>query len=291
MLITAVIGVAYVRWGALPEFSWLSYGVKPVIIAVVVQAIVGLLPKAAKTARLRALGALATLLAAAGIDELWLLFASGAVAVLLARQGASRPGQAGSWLVPLAAPALVSASAAASPVTLAALFWVFLKTGSVLFGSGYVLLAFLRTDLVERLRWLSEAQLIDAIAVGQVTPGPVFTTATFIGYVLAGPGGALIATLGIFLPAFVFVALSGPLVPRLRASPLAGRFLDGVNVASLGLMLAVTLELGRASLIDAPTLLLGVAAGVLLLRFELNTTWLIAGGAAIGYALHALGAA
>ena len=290
MLITAALGVAYVRWGTLPEFGWLSYGVKPVIIAVVVQAIIGLLPKAAKTGRLRALGALATLLAAAGVDELALLFACGAAEVLLARRGAERPTPASSWLLPLA-PGLASASAAASPVTLPALFWVFLKTGSVLFGSGYVLLAFLRTDLVERLHWLSEAQLIDAIAVGQVTPGPVFTTATFIGYVLAGPSGALLATIGIFLPAFVFVALSGPLVPRLRASPLAGAFLDGVNVASLGLMLAVTLELGRASLVDVPALLLGVVAGVLLFRFELNTTWLIAGGAATGYALHTLGAA
>ncbi|HTV23856.1 MAG TPA: chromate transporter, partial [Polyangiaceae bacterium] len=153
------------------------------------------------------------------------------------------------------------------------------------------LLAFLRTDLVERLRWLSEAQLIDAIAVGQVTPGPVFTTATFIGYVLAGPSGALLATLGIFLPAFVFVALSGPLVPRLRASPIAGTFLDGVNVASLGLMLAVTLELAQASLVDVPTLLLGAASALLLFRFELNSTWLILGGAGVGYALHALGAA
>jgi chromate transporter len=288
MLITAAFGVAYVRWGKLPAFHWLSYGVKPVIIAVVAQAIIGLLPKAAKTAGLRLLGAAATLLAVAGVDELFLLFASGAAVVLLTRPGARRAGEVRPLLVPLL-PAL--ASNAAGAATLPALFWVFLKTGSVLFGSGYVLLAFLRTDLVERLRWLTEAQLIDAIAVGQVTPGPVFTTATFIGYVLLGPSGALVATLGIFLPAFVFVALSGPLVPRLRASALAGAFLDGVNVASLGLMLAVTLELARAALVDVPTLLLGAAAAVLLLRFELNTTWLILGGAAIGYAVHALGAA
>lgn len=288
MLITAAFGVAYVRWGKLPEFHWLSYGVKPVIIAVVVQAIVGLLPKAAKTARLRLLGAAATLLAVAGVNELLLLFGSGAVVVLLSRAGGRRAADVRPLLVPLV-PAL--ASSTASTATLPSLFWVFLKTGSVLFGSGYVLLAFLRTDLVERLRWLTEAQLIDAIAVGQVTPGPVFTTATFIGYVLLGPSGALVATAGIFLPAFVFVALSGPLVPRLRASALAGAFLDGVNVASLGLMLAVTLELARAALVDVPTLVLGAGAALLLFRFELNSTWLILGGAAIGYGVHALGAA
>jgi chromate transporter len=166
---------------------------------------------------------------------------------------------------------------------------VFLKIGSVLFGSGYVLLAFLRADLVRRLGWLTEAQLIDAVAVGQITPGPVFTTATFIGWVLAGPGGALVATVGIFLPAFVFVALSGPLVPRLRGSPRAAAFLDGVNVASLALMAVVTVQLGRAALVDLPTVLLGLASAALLVRFKPNATWLVLGGAAVGWVVHALG--
>jgi chromate transport protein ChrA len=167
------------------------------------------------------------------------------------------------------------------------LFWVFLKTGSVLFGSGYVLLAFLRADLVERLGWLTEAQLLDAIAVGQITPGPVFTTATFIGYVLAGPAGALVATAGIFLPAFVFVALSGPLIPRLRASPRASRLLDGVNVASLALMAVVTVELGRTAIVDLATAGIAVASAVLLVRFKINSTWLVLGGAALGWVMHA----
>jgi chromate transporter len=174
-------------------------------------------------------------------------------------------------------------------VTLPGLFWIFVKIGSVLFGSGYVLLAFLRADLVERLGWLTEAQLIDAIAVGQVTPGPVFTTATFIGYLLAGASGALVATAGIFLPAFIFVALSGPLVPRLRASPLAGAFLDGVNVASVALMTVVTIQLGHAALIDIPTAVLAVVSAALLVRFKLNATWLIVGGAAAGWLVHMLG--
>jgi chromate transporter len=176
-------------------------------------------------------------------------------------------------------------------VTLPSLFFLFLKIGSVLFGSGYVLLAFLRADLVQRLHWLTESQLIDAIAVGQVTPGPVFTTATFVGYELAGAAGALVATAGIFLPAFVFVAASGPLVPRLRASPRAAAVLDGVNVASLALMAVVTAQLARTALVDVPTVVLAVAAAALLLRFKINATWLVLGGGAASLALHWLGAA
>ncbi len=187
-------------------------------------------------------------------------------------------------LLPVGAPA--AGAAAVGAVSLSALFGVFLKIGSVLFGSGYVLVAFLRADLVQRLHWLTEAQLIDAVAVGQVTPGPVFTTATFIGYLLAGPGGALVATAGIFLPAFVFVAASGPLVPKLRASPIAGAFLDGLNVASLALMAVVTVQLGRAAVVDLPTALLALAAAIALLRFKLNATWLMLGGAALGIGLR-----
>jgi chromate transporter len=145
-----------------------------------------------------------------------------------------------------------------------------------------VLLAFIRNDLVEHLQWLNEGQLLDAIAVGQFTPGPVFTTATFIGYLLADTPGALIATLGIFLPAFVFVAISGPLVPRLRASPAAGAFLDGVNVASLGLMGEVTWYLGRTAIVDVPTAGLAAGAAALLLGAKVNSTWVIVAGAAVG---------
>jgi chromate transporter len=160
--------------------------------------------------------------------------------------------------------------------------------GSVLFGSGYVLLAFLRADLVDRWHWLTGAQLLDAVAVGQFTPGPVFTTATFIGYVLGGPAGAVVATLGIFLPAFIFVALSGPLVPRLRRSPTAGAFLDVVNAASLSLMATVTGYLARAALIDLPTIGLAVISILLLFRFKLNSAWLVLGGGLTGLAASAL---
>ena len=155
----------------------------------------------------------------------------------------------------------------------------------MLYGSGYVLLAFIRADLVERWHWLTETQLLDAIAVGQVTPGPVFTTATFVGYVLGGTRGALVATLGIFLPAFFFVAVSGPLVPRIRKSAIAGAFLDGVNVAALALMSVVTYQLGRAALVDVTTIVLAVISAVILFRFRVNSAWLVLGGAIIGLLL------
>jgi chromate transporter len=298
MLITWACAWAYVTYGTLPAVGWLLYGVKPVILAVVVQAIAGLAPKAARTHALRIAGVAILALALFGVDELLLLFATGgawalAAFVRLRRDTAARPEppRASQWL-PLGLGGIGGiGAAAASSVTLSGIFWVFLKIGAVLFGSGYVLLAFLRADLVDQRGWLTEDQLLDAVAVGQVTPGPVFTTATFIGYLLAGPSGALVATLGIFLPAFVFVALSGPLVPRLRASKVAGAFLDGVNVASLALMAAVTLELGRAALVDVWTVVLAALAAVLLVRFKVGSIRLIALGASLGGLVHLLGLA
>jgi chromate transporter len=171
---------------------------------------------------------------------------------------------------------------AAGPVALWPLFLVVLKVGAVLFGSGYVLLAFLRADLVERLHWLTEAQLLDAVAVGQITPGPLFTTATFIGYVLAGPRGAVAATVAIFLPAFFLVAASGPLIPRLRKSAIAAAVLDGVNVGALALMVVVAAQLTNAAIVDVTTFVLALASAVALLRYKVNSTWLVLGGAAVG---------
>lgn len=284
-LITAAFGWVYVRFAKAPTLVWLLYGVKPAVLAVVVQAIVGLAPKAARNTPLRVLGGLAAVLVFSGVHELVVLFGAGAAALLVGRsRRPAAPGASSALLVP--ALPIAAGAASASAVTLPGLFWVFLKTGSVLFGSGYVLLAFLRADLVQRLGWLTEAELVDAIAVGQVTPGPVSTTATFIGYLLAGPAGALVATAGIFLPAFVFVALSAPLVPRLRASAPFGSFLDGVNVASLALMLVVTLELGRAAIVDVPTAAVAAVSALLLVRYQANPTWLVLGGAAIGWVAH-----
>jgi chromate transporter len=289
VVLTAACAWAYVTYGTRPAVGWLLYGVKPVVLAVVVQAIAGLGRRAARTRPLQALAALAVVAAALGVHELVVLFGAGVVAVGAARAARRAPVPGALLLVPILP--LASGAAAAGAATLPALFGLFTKIGAVLFGSGYVLLAFLRADLVERLGWLTEAQLIDAVAVGQVTPGPVFSTATFVGYLLAGPAGALAATAGIFLPAFVFVALSAPLVPRLRASPGAAAFLDGVNVASLALMAVVTVQLGRAALVDAVAVGLGLGAAAALLRFRVNATWLVLGGAAAGWIAHALGLA
>lgn len=284
-LIVSGIAWAYVRFGTLPQALAVLYGIKPVIIAVVVvQALWGLGKTAVKTRFLGfvAVGALGASLL--GVNELAVLFAGGIV-VALWRWGMDRRLAGGSAFMPLLGTAAATAPAAAGVTFgLWPLFLVFLKIGSVLFGSGYVLLAFLRADLVERLGWLTEAQLLDAVAVGQMTPGPVFTTATFIGYVLGGRSGALVATVGIFLPAFVFVALSGPLVPRIRRSKAAGAVLDGVNVASLALMAAVTISLARAAIVDVPTAVLALLAAVLLLLLRINSAWLVLAGGAVGIA-------
>jgi chromate transporter len=223
------------------------------------------------------------------------LLGGGAAAVATRRLADSGAG-ARSLTAPLVVATAAGAPAVTASVSLATLFLTFLKLGAVVFGSGYVLLAFLRADLVDRLHWLTEAQLLDAVAVGQVTPGPVFTTATFVGYVVGARGGttmgvwgAVVATVGIFLPGFLLVAVTRPLVDRVRRSPVAGAFLDGVNVAALALMVVVTVQLARAALVDVPTTLLAVAGAVALLRFKVNTTWLVAGGAVLGAMAKAVG--
>ena len=272
---------AYVRYGDIPASEGLLYGVKPVVLAVVVEALWVLGRTALKNCGLVVAGLAALGLALAGVNELIVLFGVGTAIVLVRRLAAAgRP-----FVAALPPPLVLATAAAAQPFHLPSLFLAFLKVGSVLFGSGYVLLAFLRAELVVRLGWLSEAQLLDAVAIGQMTPGPLFTTATFVGYVLGGHAGALAATLGIFLPAFFFVAVSGPVVPWLRRSAAAGAFLDGVNVASLALMAAVTVQLAGDAIRDAPAAVLALASGVLLVRFRINSSWLVAGGALLGILL------
>ncbi|AKJ01478.1 chromate transporter [Archangium gephyra] len=286
-LIVSVIGWVYTRFGQLPRVGHVLYGVKPVIISVVLQAIWGLTRGAAKTKLLAAVGVACVALGFLGVNELLLLVLAGGFVTLwrlVARRregGGTAPPAVKALLPGLPLGGLVAA-AAAPGFSLGGLFLFFLKVGSILYGSGYVLLAFLRADLVERWGWLTEAQLLDAVAVGQVTPGPVFTTATFIGYVLGGAPGAVVATVGIFLPAFFFVAVSGPLVPRMRRSWVAGAFLDGVNVASLALMATVTWQLGRAALVDVWTVGLALLSAVLLIRYRVNSAWLVLGGALVG---------
>lgn len=294
-LIVSALALAYVKYGSLPQAYGILYGVKPVIIAVVLQALWRLGRAAIKTKWLALACAAGIVLSLLGVNELAVLFGAGAAIgvvnwLVRTASGVEQKGKSGRRL--LSFPLAFFAQGAATAGTLSGsfglwpLFLFFLKVGSVLFGSGYVLLVFLRADLVERWHWLTEAQLLDAIAVGQMIPGPVFTTATFIGYVLGGPGGAVLATAGIFLPAFIFVAVSGPLVPRIRRSLTAGAVLDGVNAASLSLMAVVTYQLARTALVDSITVALLAASLILLIVSRLNSAWLVLLGAAIGLVLH-----
>jgi len=277
-LIVGSLAAIYVRYGTTPEGSWVLYGIKPVIIAIVVQALWGLGRSALRSLPASLIAAAALVLYLFGINELILLAAGGIIALVLLR-GTLLPG-----LMLLGGPAAVTGA----PFELPKMFLLFLKIGSVLYGSGYVLLAFLRGDFVSRLGWLTDQQLLNAVAIGQFTPGPVLTTATFVGYLLAGLPGAVLATVGIFLPGFVFVAVSHPVIPRLRRSRTAGAVLDGVNAAALGLMAGVTFQLGRAALIDVWTVLLALAGAAALWRTKVNSVWLIVGGAAAGLLIHLL---
>ena len=280
VLIVTALAWAYVRFGSLPEVSSALYGIKPVVIAIILQALWNLGQKAVKGPLTAVAGLAVLVLYFLGVNEIALLLAGGLTVMIGENLRRFGNGSSTGSLLLLAASG--PSALAAAPFSLSMLFLIFLKIGAVLYGSGYVLLAYLRADFVVRLGWLTDRQLLDAIAIGQVTPGPVFTTATFIGFLLGGMPGALLATVGIFLPSFLFVAVTFPLVPRLRNSALAGGFLDGVNAASLGLMAAVTWQLGGASFVDLPTVATGLVSAVLLIRFNVNSSWLVLGGAAIG---------
>ncbi|MGZ8606551.1 MAG: chromate efflux transporter [Actinomycetota bacterium] len=287
MLIVLALAWAYVEYGATPEGEALLYGVAPVVIAIVANALWRLGRTAVKDAALALVGIAVVALYLAGVNELLLLFGAGLV-VMLARNA----GPAGGWragaVAPWLAPTMLAAAATSVDASYARLFATFAKIGAVLFGSGYVLYAFLRADVVERLGWLTQQQLLDAVAIGQLTPGPLFTTATFVGYVVLGVPGALVATAGIFLPSFVFVALTAPVLPRIRASRWLRAALDGVNVAAVGLMAGVTWQLAVDAIVDVPAAVLTVVAGAVLLRWRPNAAWLVLGGAVAGLAIEAL---
>lgn len=292
-LIVVAIARAYTVYGSTPQAAWVMYGVGPVVIVIVLQAVVKLGRTAVSGVFPALLGIAVVGLSVAGVNELVLLAlgALAGLAVALGRAGRSLLAVA---IATTTAAAHLTATAVAVaaetvPVTLTRLTLFFAKVGSILFGSGYVLLAFLRADLTERWGWLSDQQLIDAVTVGQVTPGPVFTTATFIGYLLGGWTGATLATVAIFLPGFVFVAITQPIIPTLRRSTIMGGLLDGVVVSSLGLMLAVTWQLAQSAVVDLPTALLAAAAAVALIWLKVNSTWLIAGGALAGWLLRVSG--
>jgi chromate transporter len=275
-LIVLGLAWAYVAYGSTPAAGWLLYGIKPVIIPLILAALWQLGRHAVQNVLHGLLWIAVALLYLAGLNPLVLLIAGGVITMLV--QNAARLRHLHLVIVPLGA----LAARSAAEFSLTQLFLVFLKIGAVMYGSGYVLFAFLHADLIDRRGWLTDTQLIDAIAIGQMTPGPLSTTATFIGYVLGGVPGALLATVGIYLPAFLITALSYPLIPRLRHSPWAGSLLDGINVAALGLMAAVTWNLARAAYPDVFAIVTGLIAAALMLRYNINSVGLVVFGAGMG---------
>ncbi len=285
------LAAVYVRYQAMPEMGWLLYGIKPVMIAIIVQALWRLGQSAVKNVLTGVVGAAVMVLSLGGWPAILLLLVAGLTVMLGAnwrRAGTTATALVLSGAAVQPAGQLVAAATAA-PASMTALFLFFLKVGSILYGSGYVLLAFLQHDVVERWHWLTSHQLLDAVAIGQLTPGPVFTTATFIGYLLAGHIGAVVATLGIFLPSFLFVAAVNPWVPQLRRSRWTSGFLDGVNAASMGLMAVVSWKLASTALVDWVTAGLALIGGIVLFRFRINSAWLVLGGGAVGLLAHLVG--
>ena len=287
MLIVWTLAAIYHRYQTLPQVEWLLYGIKPVIIAIVFQAVWKLGKKAAKDVPTLVAGVAALFAYLAGLNEILVLILLG-IAVMLVKNW-HRGHTTGAFLLPFSSVLAAVGSTTVTSVSWSNVFLFFLKIGCVLYGSGYVLLAFLQRDLVERNQWLTSQQLLDAVAIGQITPGPVFTTATFIGYLLAGNSGAIAGTIGIFLPAFVLVWLVNPWIPKLRQSSWASGFLDGVNAASLGLMAGVTYTLGRAALVDWLTIIVAILSAIAVFQFQINSAWLVLAGGAIGLASHLLG--
>ena len=286
-LMVSAIAWVYVRWGALPKAEGVLYAIKPAVVAIVIQALGKLGRTGLRTALLAVIALLAVGLNLWGVSPVLVLVFAGLISP--AAQGMRHRLLAGgaTGLAKMFAGVVAATAVAANfPVGLGRLFLSFLKVGAVVFGSGYVLLAFLRTEFVEHLHWLTEKQLIDAVAVGQLTPGPLFTTATFIGYVVAGWIGAVVATVGIFLPGFVLVAASEPLIPRLRRSAAAAAGLDGVVAGSLALMAVVAWQLGKASLVDWTTLAVFGASLIALLWLRVSSVWVVAGAAVLGWFLR-----
>ena len=282
-LVSALAWV-YLKFGAVPQVTGLLFGIKPVVVALVVQAAWNLGKTALRSAALAALALVVVLLAVMGVPAVSLLIGAGLLWMVF-REGKRLAGNRaalGAWIG-------LGSSSAGGALGLLPIFVYFLKIGAVLVGSGYVLLPVLRADLVVKLHWLSDSQLLDAVAVSQATPGPFFTVATFIGYVLAGWKGAAVATIGMFLPAFVYVGATSGFLPKLRKSPLAGAFLDGVNAAAVALMAFVGWQFGRATLVNVPAIILAVLSAVLIFRYKVNSTWLVLGGAAAGIALGLIG--
>ncbi|MEH2193288.1 MAG: chromate efflux transporter [Nostoc sp.] len=310
ILITGGFAWVYVAYGTLPQVAPLLYGIKPAVLAIIINALWGLAKKAVKTRQLLVIAlAVALLTLLLKLNEVIALLTGGLLGMLWLHSGDKndKPGDKANFLIAslttgatLKASTVVAASVAtASTITNVSLWqlgWFFLKVGSVLFGGGYLLVAFLQGGLVEEYGWITQQQLLDAIAIGQFTPGPVLSTATFIGYIIAGIPGAIVATIGIFLPSFVFVAALNPLIPRLRASSWTRAFLDAVNVSAVALMVVTTLQLGATTLtlpqapfVDFLGLAIAIVSAILAIHFRFNAAWLVFGSAFIGWGASLLG--
>ena len=281
-LLMCVMAWAYVQYGRLPQIAGVLWGVKPVVVVLIAQAVWSLGKTVLKSRELAVIAAIELGLAAMHVATLALLIGTGVAWIVANRFGQSRPGQnrIASAAASAAGGAAVSATAAAATTT--GVFVYFLKIGALLFGSGYVLLAVLREDLVTRMHWLSESQLLDGIAVSQATPGPFFTVATFLGYVLSGWRGAGLATVGMFIPAFLYVAVTASVLPSLRKSPTASAFLNGVNAAAVALMAFVGFQFARESVVTPLAAVIAAVSAVLAVRLKVNSAWLILGGAVCG---------
>jgi len=285
-----VMGLAwsYQKYGAAPEVAWVLYAVKPVVIAIILKALWSLGKQAIKDLLTGITVLTVFILNLIGVDTLVLLFSAGIIVMLIKNfRVLKKDPPTIKALLPLSLPSV--ASLVPKVFSLSTLFFTFLKIGSVLYGGGYVLLAFLRSDFVVRLGWLTEKQLIDAVAIGQVTPGPLFTTATFIGYILAGVPGAILSTVGIFLPSFFFVAISNRFIPKMRQSIWFSEFLNGVNAASLGLMAAVTIQLAKAVFVDLTSVILAAISFILVIFTKISATWIILAAIVFGFARFWIG--
>lgn len=281
-VMVAALAWAYEKFGKLPQVEGLLFGIKPVVVALIIPALWNLGRVALKNSGLVMLAIAVVLLAVLGMNVITLLICAGLFWMVVQQARRQSKLSAGGMLG-------LFSSGAGGVLGGLPIFLYFLKIGAVVFGSGYVLLAVLRADLVVRLHWLTDAQLLDAIAVSQATPGPYFTVSTFIGYLLGGWKGAGLATIGMFLPAFAYVAVTAKFLPRIRKSAFAGAFLDGVNAAAVALMATVSWEFGRAALVNVPAIVLGLASLLLVIRYKVNSAWLVLGGAVAGMVLQMLG--
>jgi chromate transporter len=296
--LTAVLAFLYVEYGQLPAIEPLFFGIKPAVIAIILGAVWKLGKKAVHGWRLAALGIAVAAATLSGANEVLALLVGGVVGMLWLRSSGHDGSRAASSFLPIlflktadkqvasvGVLGSLAVTGGVATVSLWKLFLFFLKIGAILYGSGYVLVAFLEGGLVEDYNWLTQSQLLDAIAIGQFTPGPVLSTSTFIGYVIAGLSGAAVATIGIFLPSFVFVAILNPLIPKMRDSVWMSAFLDSVNVAAVALMVAVTIELGVSTLTSWPAWIILAGSAVLMLYAKLNAAWLVLGSAVVGWIL------